>query len=114
MLSAPTATYIGTWVDSVGACLHQETNKSINTIVYLENNACFDISNSKDLFIEINGSSAARDIKWLGWRVMHRPNSWFTGHWKPVIEGSKLIAFKGALPSSHLRDAAQGEAVLPF
>ena len=70
----------------------KENRSPARAVVYLECNACFEAPNLQPL-IEALVAPAAADIRWLGWRKVHRASRWKFKHPNAVIEGSKAIGF---------------------
>ena len=64
-------------------------------IVYIEATARPQFDSLSDFVRHLNVKGKA-EMHWLGYRKVHPPNEWRNAHPNEVIEGSKLIAFRGS------------------
>ena len=80
------------WFPKVRDLLNAKTRKIV-CVVYLEYNANIKVSASELMRVAFQGGCRS-DISWIGFQKVHRPSKYMHGHGKPVIQGSKIIAFK--------------------
>ena len=84
------------WMRAVSEFLQGHPNTTC--VVYIENNVILE-KNVRDILSAINQQPASKDVLWLafikiragssGWNSANNP------HHRPIIQGSKMIAFRG-------------------
>lgn len=79
------------WLPAAHAAL-QEARTPVRAVIYLENNAVAEFANIKAL-MDAMRRPRGPEVRWVGWRILHKPNFFSNHHRNPVVEGSKAIGF---------------------
>ena len=81
------------WLRAAWKSIRGNGRSPTTAVVYLECNAFFEEPTLQPLLDALVASPHSADIRWLGWRRVHRASMWKFKHSNEVIEGSKAIGF---------------------
>ena len=81
------------WLRAAWSAIRENVRSPTRAVVYLECNAFFEGPTLKPLLDALVAPPTSADIRWMGWRRVHRASRWKFKHPNEVIEGSKAIGF---------------------
>ena len=81
------------WLRAAWKAIQDNARSPTRAVVYLECNAFFEEPTVNLLLDALVASPHSADIRWMGWRRVHRASMWKFKHPNEVIEGSKAIGF---------------------
>ncbi len=81
------------WLRAAWKAILENARSPTRAVVYLECNAFYEEPTLNPLLDALVAPPHSADIRWMGWRRVHRASMWKFKHPNDVIEGSKAIGF---------------------